>query len=128
MNSKEIGNLGEKIAQEYLKKKRYKILDTNFKKKWGEIDIVAKKQQVIIFVEVKTLRRAERAEDKAFIPENEIDWKKKKQLRKITQIYLSENKISLNRPYQIDIMAVEISPDLKESKIRHHENAIEDIY
>ncbi len=128
MDSKELGNLGEKIAQKYLKKKRYKILAQNFKRKWGEIDIVAKKQGKIIFVEVKTLRRAERAEDKAFIPENEIDWKKKKQLRKMTQIYLSENKISLNYPYQIDIIAVEISPDFKKAKIRHYQNAIEDDY
>jgi len=123
MNSKELGNLGEKIAQDYLRKKGYRILDVNFKRKWGEIDIVAKKRGEVIFVEVKTISQKEE-----FSPEDEINWKKKKQLRKMAQIYLSENKIPLNRPYQIDIMAVEISPDFKKAKIRHYKNAIEDIY
>ena len=123
MDSKGLGDLGEKIAQKYLKEKGYRILDTNFKRKWGEIDIVAKKKKTIIFVEVKTISKKE-----FFFPEDEIDWKKKKQLRKMTQIYLSENKIPLNCPYQIDIIAVETSSDLKDVKIRHYQNAVEDIY
>ncbi|PIR91238.1 YraN family protein, partial [bacterium (Candidatus Gribaldobacteria) CG10_big_fil_rev_8_21_14_0_10_37_46] len=40
MNSRELGNLGEKIACQYLGKKGYRILNTNFKRKWGEIDVV----------------------------------------------------------------------------------------
>ena len=131
MNSKELGNLGEKIAQDYLRKKGYRILDVNFKRKWGEIDIVAKKRGEVIFVEVKTISQKEE-----FSPEDEINWKKKKQLRKMAQIYLLENKIPLNHPYQIDIMAVEISPDFQETspefvegvKVRHYQNAIEDNY
>ena len=128
MNPKELGNLGEKIAQKYLRKKGYKILAENFKRKWGEIDIVIKKQQVIAFVEVKTLRRTEQTEDKVFIPENEIDWKKKKQLRKMAQIYLSENRISLNSRHQIDIIAIEIYSNPRKVRLRHYQNAIEDIY
>jgi len=123
MNSKELGDFGEKIARDYLKKKRYKILAKNFKRKWGEIDIVAKKKRKIIFVEVKTI-----LEQEGFLPEDEIDWKKKKQLRKMAQIYLSANKIPLSRPYQIDVVAIEITPDFKKTKIRHHKNAIEDNY
>ena len=42
---KELGNFGEKIARDYLKRKKYKILAKNFKKKRGEIDIVAKKKE-----------------------------------------------------------------------------------
>jgi putative endonuclease len=70
MNPKELGNLGEKIAQDYLKKKKYRILAQNFKRKWGEIDIVAKKQGKIIFVEVKTISKKY-----GFSPEDEIDRK-----------------------------------------------------
>ena len=128
MNSRELGNLGEKIACQYLGKKGYRILNTNFKRKWGEIDVVAKKQGKIIFVEVKTLRRTEQTEDKVFIPENEIDWKKKKQLRKMAQIYLTENRISLNSRHQIDIMAIEIYSNPRKVRLRHYQNAIEDIY
>lgn len=123
MNSKQLGDLGEDIAEKYLRKKKYKILAKNFKRKWGEIDIVSRKKKNIIFVEVKTILKKQ-----GFSPEDEVDWKKKRQLRKMAQIYLSENKISLESPWQIDIIAIEITPDFKKTKIRHYKNAIEDTY
>ncbi len=125
MNSKELGRFGEKIAERYLQKKRYKILAQNFKRKWGELDLVVRKKRKIVFVEVKTLRQAQ---GEPFLPEDEIDQKKKKQLRKMAQIYLSENKIPFDSPWQIDIIAIEVSPDFEKAKIRHHQNAIEDTY
>ncbi len=123
MRSKELGNFGEKIASNYLKKKKYKILAKNFKRKWGEIDIVTKKKNKIIFFEVKSISKRE-----GFLPEDQISQKKKRQLLKMAQIYLSENKISLAVPHQIDILAIEIFPDFKKAKIRHLENALEDYY
>lgn len=120
---KKLGDFGEGIASAYLRKKGYKVLAKNFKRKWGEIDIVAQNKGRIIFVEVKTI-----LEQEGFLPEDEIDWKKKKQLIKMAQIYLSENKIPLSHPYQIDILAIEITSDFKKAKIRHHKNAIEDNY
>lgn len=123
MRSKELGNFGEKIASNYLKKKKYKILAKNFKRKWGEIDIVTRKKNKIIFFEVKSISKKE-----GFLPEDQISQKKKRQLLKMAQIYLSENKISLAVPHQIDILAIEIFPDFKKAKIRHLENTLEDIH
>ena len=123
INSKKLGELGEKIAQKHLKKKGYKILARNFKRKWGEIDIVAKKGKKIVFIEVKTIRQKEE-----FFPEDEIDRKKKRQLIKMAQIYLQEFKIPLDISWQIDIIAIEISSNRKKTKIRHYKNAVEDIY
>lgn len=123
ISPKELGNLGEKIARRYLQKKKYKILAKNFKRKWGEVDIVAKKKNRIIFFEVKCISKKE-----GFFPEDQVSQKKKRQLLKMTQIYLSENKIPLAIPHQIDILAIEIFPDFKKAKIRHLENALEDIY
>lgn len=54
MNTRRFGIIGEKIAQGYLINKGYEILETNFYTKRGEIDIIAKKDNYIIFVEVKT--------------------------------------------------------------------------
>ena len=103
MNSKQVGDFGEKIATDYLRDKKYKILENNFKRKWGEIDIVGKKDKKIIFFEVKTMHKIP-----GFFPEDQISLKKKNQLRKITQIYLSENKIPLNTRCQIDVLTIEI--------------------
>ena len=114
ITSKQTGELGEKIARKHLERKKYKILDENFKRKWGEIDIVAKKKDKIIFFEVKTILKKQ-----GFFPEDQIDFKKKRQLWKMAQIYLSENKISFDNHWQIDIIAVEITPELKKANIRH---------
>ena len=89
----------------------------------GRDDIAAKKKRNIVFFEVKAIFKK-----KGFCPEDEIDWKKKQQLRKMAQIYLSENKIPLSVPWQIDIIAIEISPDFKKAKLNHYKNAIEDNY
>lgn len=54
MTAKELGEFGEKVAAFYLEKKGYKILKRNFRVKGGEIDIIAEKDGIIAFVEVKT--------------------------------------------------------------------------
>ena len=57
MNTKILGNKGEKIAVKLLKKEGYKIRETNFKVKTGEIDIIAEKDKTIVFIEVKTRKK-----------------------------------------------------------------------
>lgn len=52
---KEIGNLGEKIAADYLKRHGFNIRDCNFSRKTGELDIIAEKDDTLCFVEVKTI-------------------------------------------------------------------------
>jgi len=52
-----LGDIGENIACDFLKKRGFEILDRNYLKKWGEIDIVARKDSVIHFVEVKSVSR-----------------------------------------------------------------------
>ena len=120
----QLGKWGEEEATKYLQKKGYKILEKNFKRKWGELDIIAKKDNVIIFCEVKTI--AKKNEDEPFFPEDEINEKKEKQLRKMAQIYLSSKKINPETPCQIDIIAIEAIDG--KPNIRHHKNAIEDIF
>lgn len=120
MDRKQIGKLGENTAVEYLKKKRHRILARNWQNKWGEIDIVAKRKKRIVFVEVKTLQKTQN-----FLPEDQINQKKKRQLVKMAQIYLLQNNLPLETPHQIDVIAVELIAS--EPKIRHLENVLEDI-
>ncbi len=55
MSNVEVGKKGEEIAEKYLKRHGYKVLERNFRsKRWGEIDIVAIKNDILVFVEVKT--------------------------------------------------------------------------
>lgn len=129
MDSKELGNLGEDLACEYLVKKGLKIVGRNYKLNFGEIDVItvensgffSKNGKVIHFIEVKTLRQS----GEGFFPEQRVDFKKQQKLKKLAQIWLAKNKISQNTPYQIDIIAVSFDSK-NEPKIEFFENAMED--
>jgi len=125
MYSKQLGNLGEKIAGDYLDKKGYKILDKNFKfeipgsPQKGEIDIIAKKDDIINFVEVKTL-----TSDKIILPEDKVDFQKQRKLIKTAESWLMKKKIPLNKKWQIDVIAITINPNSNQAKLRHFKNAV----
>ena len=122
-NTKTLGDTGEKIAKNYLREKGYKILDKNFRySKLGELDIIAKRGNNIIFFEVKARMRKGLSE---FKPEDNITQTKQKKLVKLAQIWLAKRK--LDTGWQIDILAIEIYRD-KSFDIRHLENAIADFY
>jgi len=124
VKTKKLGNLGEEIAEKYLKKKGYKILDRNFRYKgYGEIDIIAKKNKNLHFVEIKTRKNI----GNTYRPEDNITFFKQKQLIKLSKIYLAKNKLTdRDISWQIDIIAVEINPFTIKEKLRHIEQAITD--
>lgn len=121
------GKLGEDIAADYLSRNDYKIICRNFKNKWGEIDIIATKRKVLVFVEVKTLNKKQSPLSGAFSPENEITPKKQNQLLKMVKLYLSQNKMPFSTPCQIDIIAIELNEG-SAPIIRHHQNALADSF
>ena len=127
MNTKQTGKLGEDIACDYLKNKGYKILARNFETKISrflksEIDIIAKKQGIIHFIEVKTLKKG--GLSSFFLPEAKVNFKKKRKLIKTSELWLSKNKIPLDSPWQIDIISIKIPFALDKVKINHFENAV----
>lgn len=119
-----IGEIGENLACEYLQKNGYKILDRNYSRKWGELDIVARKGNIIHFVEVKSVSRhlggdtnntnnsvthvtgndSYRAED------NMHPWKLKR-LGRAVQSYLLEKDISDDLDWQFDVVTVQIDTE-----------------
>ena len=115
--TKELGEFGEKIALDFLKKKGYKILEKNWKRKWAEIDLVCKKGNKFIFVEVRTLK------DQDFHPQESLTPFKIKSLLRSVKLYLFEKKL-FEVLWQIDFLFVEIKKD--KMKIWHFENQIED--
>lgn len=129
--TKKLGDLGEKIAQKYLKKQDYKILEVNFRyKKYGEIDIIAKKDENISFIEVKTrlCPLGYGGQARVYSPEDNITYFKQKQLIKLAKLYLAKNRILLDNPWQIDVIAIEADQNSKNFNIRHIKQAIQDIY
>lgn len=123
MDTKELGNLGEKLACEYLVSKGYKILGKNWENDTGEIDIIARKrgwfsEKSIHFVEVKTSF----AGNKTFFPEQRFDYMKQNKYKELSDAWLAEKKIPENTPYQIDVIAI-VGAD-KNPKIDFFENVV----
>ena len=86
MKKKEVGNLAENIAAEFLKNQGYKIIERNFYfKNFGEIDIIALKKNLLNFVEVKSL-----SHESEFIPEFHFSKKKYKKIEKIASFYANK--------------------------------------
>ena len=105
------GKLGEDFAAKHLVSKGFKIVCRNYWKPWGEIDIVAKRDGLLHFVEVKTVSR-ERWEEgnwDDWEPEDNVHFRKKQRLARVIETYLQENNLLEAGGYQIDIISVYLS-------------------
>lgn len=111
INNYQLGKMGEKIAEEYLLNNKYEIIEKNFYCKQGEIDIIAKKEQYIIFVEVKT-----RNSLKYGRPAEAVNNKKMQHLIKSSQYYLYKNNIK-DKFIRFDV--IEILIEDKRININH---------
>lgn len=125
-----IGDIGEKLTARFLEKfYGYEIVETNYSRKWGEIDVIAKKNKILHFVEVKSLKIATRqsswqARNDDYLPEDSIRaWKKQRMARAI-QTYFLDRKISDETDFQIDVAAVFLDFERKKARIRLLENVI----
>ena len=130
MNTKQRGNFGEDIATQYLKKKGFKILERNYIQRFsrspqsGEVDIIARKGDVISFVEVKTIVQRESGKDVQWAPEEKVNVHKRRKIARATEMWLMENKIDLDTQVQIDIISIVINEKEKKANIRYLPNII----
>lgn len=116
-----IGEIGENIATRFFEKQGFLILDRNYTKKWGELDIVAEKKGKIYFVEVKSVSRETlhnlSKETNAYRPEENMHpWKIKRMSRTI-QTYLLSKKIPEEKEWQVDLLVVYLDLKNKKAKI-----------
>lgn len=115
--TKTIGDKGEDYAVLYLKKHGYKILERNYHKTCGEIDIIARNKEYLVFVEVKTRKQNPFAE-----PSYAVNFSKQQHLRNTAEIYIDEN--SLDEPCRFDVCEVFVNSDnLKLVNINYIEDA-----
>lgn len=82
--SNQLGEWGEALAAEYLRKKRYTLLASRFRCRFGEIDLIAQNREYLVFVEVKLRKSSSFAQAKEF-----VDWKKQRRIRTTASMYLS---------------------------------------
>lgn len=114
-HNQRIGKWGEDAVATYLAERGYEIITRNARTPYGEIDVVAKQDDITIFVEVKS-----RTSNKMGLPEESVTVRKQAHMLACAQHYAAENAID---HWQIDVIAVEGKVGL-EPKITHFENAI----
>lgn len=129
-DKQKIGLIGEDSVCNFLEKEGFDILERNYTRKWGEIDIIAKKDGKIYFCEVKSTSvthetpSASRGQAGEYRPEDNMHPWKIKRLSRTIQTYLLERNIPDNADWQFDVLAVFLDMENRTAKIRRVENVI----
>lgn len=118
LTTKHIGDRGEQIAANYLRKKGCKIVCRNFRSAHGEIDIIAKTRDCLIFVEVKTRKDNEAYFDRYGLPCEAVDKSKQRHILYTARIYLEKH--PTDKALRFDVIEVFLGD---ETRINHIENA-----
>lgn len=102
---KKLGDRGEEIALQFLKKNKYKILHTNYTCIFGEIDIIAQKSNVLSFIEVKT-----RSSERYGSPQEAIHPQKQKKISRVALEFIQRYNLE-NKAARFDVVAIQLLPD-----------------
>ena len=116
------GKLGEEKACEFLRSKGYRIVERNYQKPWGEIDIVAMApDKMLVFFEVKTIRQFINPED-SLKPEDNLSQAKLKKIRRSAQMFSAKHSdlIREEKGWRIDLLALTITEE--NFIINHYQN------
>ena len=127
-----IGKFGEDVACLFLKKHGYRVIERNYLKKWGELDIVAKKAGKLCFVEVKTIKdvthgtvtqETPKVVGGEFRPEDNMNQGKIKKFTRIIQTYLQEKGID-HKDWSAALVAIRVDMVTKKARVRFIENLV----
>ncbi|PIR82561.1 hypothetical protein COU20_02065 [Candidatus Kaiserbacteria bacterium CG10_big_fil_rev_8_21_14_0_10_59_10] len=123
----EIGALGEKIAARFLETKGYRVVERNYRKPWGEIDLIAEKEGIMRFVEVKSVSREalpDISREMDNRPEELVDRRKLQKIARAAALYMESR--GDKREYQIDVVGVIMDVVSRKARCRLFEQALED--
>ena len=104
MEKKELGRKGEEKALRFLKKKGYRIIENNYVCKMGEMDIIAREKDTLVFIEVKTRTSTEFGP-----PQLAVNLSKQRQLSKVALNYLKEKRLE-DVKARFDVVAILLEP------------------
>lgn len=132
-DKQKVGKLGEDVACTFLMKHGFTIEETNYTKKWGEIDIIAKKDDKIYFIEVKSVSRPfidggwpawdSNGKGNSSRPEDNLHPWKLKRLSRTIQTYLIHKRVG-NTPWQFDVLIVYLDMQTRNARVRVIDNVI----
>lgn len=115
-----LGKWGEDHARRYVEGKGYTVTATNYRSRWGEVDIVASDGGQLVFIEVKTRR------GKALgTPEESVTATKSRRLIATAQDYLQKNDQE-QAPWRIDVVSIQLDSSGKLLEVNHIQNAVEE--
>ena len=124
------GAFGEQIAVNYLKRRGFTVLDVNYLKKWGEIDIIAhNSDNVVHFIEVKTVSYETKklldyaVTHETWRPEEQVHAFKLKKLSRVIESWIMEK--SYEGDWKIDVIAVRVVPREKDATVKYIPNIID---
>lgn len=112
-----LGQHGEKIAVRHLWKNGYRIIETNYKDKYGEIDIIAEEGEVLAFIEVKTRTSTDFGQ-----PEQAVDDEKQSHISRAAQNYCALKKVK-TRQCRFDVVSILVDPETTKQTIQLIKNA-----
>lgn len=125
---KRVGQIGEDIACQFLERKGFNVLGRNYRKPWGEIDIIAEKDGVVRFVEVKAVSReslTDISREMDYRPEEMATPDKLRKVARTASLYMDEKKDG--REFQIDVVGVILHESTRTARCRLIEQALNDI-
>ena len=127
-NSQKVGELGEEIACKFLVNHGFSVLERNYTKKWGEIDIVAQKGGKRYFIEVKSKQVDDNFDlngqvDTENRPEDNMHPQKMKRLRRIVETYLISKRVGYE-DWQFDLLVVYMNMEKRTAKVKVVDNII----
>ncbi len=128
---RQLGDKGEEVVCKYLEGKGYRIVERNYWKPWGEIDIVAEKGSKLSFVEVKSVSRKLSHETppiggsrETYRPEDNMHPAKVKRLHRAIQTYLLDHKVPENKAWQLDLACAFLDFSTHKARVELLENVV----
>lgn len=115
-HNRDVGRWGEQVAAEHLQAQGDELVDRNVRTPYGEIDLIVRRGEIVIFVEVKT-----RTSARFGYPEASITPRKQEHMLAAAEHYAQENALE---HWQIDAISVEGKPDGKSPRITHFEDVL----
>ncbi len=120
--NKQVGSFGEQHSAHYLQKKGFHIIGLNSTSRWGEIDIIAEKDNIIHFIEVKTRKTSKQGK-----PVEAVTYQKLKKLTRAIEFYILSHNLS-NRKFQIDVIGIVLAQDNNVTEMKYYPNVAADLF